>query len=136
MPGVFSCGNVLHVHDLVDYVSEEAEIAGKGAARFLRGETAGKLEVPIALSASDGVRYTVPQRITESGNVSVFFRVADVYKNAYITVKDGENVLLHRKKARLAPGEMERLELKKEWIDGNKSGNLHFSLDFDGKEGV
>ena len=136
MPGVFSCGNVLHVHDLVDYVSEEAEIAGKGAAHFLRGETAGKLEVPIALSASDGVRYTVPQRITESGNVSVFFRVADVYKNAYITVKDGENVLLHRKKARLAPGEMERLELKKEWIDGNKSGNLHFSLDFDGKEGV
>ena len=136
MPGVFSCGNVLHVHDLVDYVSEEAEIAGKGAARFLRGETAGKLAAPIALSASDGVRYTVPQRITESGNVSVFFRVADVYKNAYITVKDGENVLLHRKKARLAPGEMERLELKKEWIDGNKSGNLHFSLDFDGKEGV
>ncbi len=112
MPGVFSCGNVLHVHDLVDYVSEEAEIAGKGAARFLRGETAGKLEVPIALSASDGVRYTVPQRITESGNVSVFFRVADVYKNAYISVKDGENVLLHRKKARLSPGEKERLDLK------------------------
>ena len=136
MPGVFSCGNVLHVHDLVDYVSEEAEIAGKGAVHFLRGETAEKLAKPIALSASDGVRYTVPQRITESGNVSVFFRVADVYKNAYITVKDGDTVLLHRKKTRLAPGEMERLELKKEWIDGNTSGNLHFSLDFDGKEGV
>ncbi len=136
MPGVFSCGNVLHVHDLVDYVSEEAEIAGKGAVHFLRGETAEKLAKPIALSASDGVRYTVPQRITESGNVSVFFRVADVYKNAYITVKDGDTVLLRRKKARLAPGEMERLELKKEWIDGNTSGNLHFSLDFDGKEGV
>ena len=136
MPGVFSCGNVLHVHDLVDYVSEEAEIAGKGAVHFLRGETDEKLAKPIALSASDGVRYTVPQRITESGNVSVFFRVADVYKNAYITVKDGDTVLLHRKKTRLAPGEMERLELKKEWIDGNTSGNLHFSLDFDGKEGV
>ena len=136
MPGVFSCGNVLPVHDLVDYVSEEAEIAGKGAVHFLRGETAEKLAKPIALSASDGVRYTVPQRITESGNVSVFFRVADVYKNAYITVKDGDTVLLHRKKTRLAPGEMERLELKKEWIDGNTSGNLHFSLDFDGKEGV
>lgn len=136
MPGVFSCGNVLHVHDLVDYVSEEAEIAGKGAVHFLRGETDGKLAKPLSLSASDGVRYTVPQRITESGNVSVFFRVADVYKNAYITVKDGDTVLLHRKKARLAPGEMERLELKKEWIDGNTSGNLHFSLDFDGKEGV
>ena len=135
-PGIFSCGNVLHVHDLVDYVSEEAEIAGKGAARLLRGETGEKLKQPIQLEASDGVRYTVPQRITETGDVSVFFRVADVYKNAYLTVKDGDKVLVHRKKTRFAPGEMERLELKKEWISENKSGNLHFSLDFDGKEGV
>lgn len=135
-PGIFSCGNVLHVHDLVDYVSEEAEIAGKGAARLLRGETGEKLKQPIQLEASDGVRYTVPQRITETGDVSVFFRVADVYKNAYLTVKDGDKVLVHRKKTRFAPGEMERLELKKEWISENKSGNLHFSLDLDGKEGV
>lgn len=135
-PGIFSCGNVLHVHDLVDYVSEEAEIAGKGAARLLRGETGEKLKQPIQVEASDGVRYTVPQRITETGDVSVFFRVADVYKNAYLTVKDGDKVLVHRKKTRFAPGEMERLELKKEWISENKSGNLHFSLDLDGKEGV
>ena len=124
------------MHDLVDYVSEEAEIAGKGAARLLRGETGEKLKQPIQLEASDGVRYTVPQRITETGDVSVFFRVADVYKNAYLTVKDGDKVLVHRKKTRFAPGEMERLELKKEWISENKSGNLHFSLDLDGKEGV
>lgn len=135
-PGIFSCGNVLHVHDLVDYVSEEAEIAGRGAARLLRGETGEKLKQPIQVEASDGVRYTVPQRITETGDVSVFFRVADVYKNAYLTVKDGDKVLVHRKKTRFAPGEMERLELKKEWISENKSGNLHFSLDLDGKEGV
>lgn len=134
--GVFSCGNVLHVHDLVDYVSEEAEIAGRGAAKYLRGKQAPKLARPIELAASDGVRYTVPQRITASGDVSVFFRVADVYRNAYVTVKDGDTVLYHRKKAHLAPGEMERVELSKEWIDNVKSGKLQISLDFDGKEGV
>ena len=135
--GVFACGNVLHVHDLVDYVSEEAAAAGRNAAAYVKqGEARADGGHEITLNPIEGVRYTVPQRITESGNVSVFFRVADVYKNAYITVKDGDTVLLHRKKTRLAPGEMERLELKKEWIDGNTSGNLHFSLDFDGKEGV
>lgn len=135
-PGVFSCGNVLHVHDLVDYVSEEAEIAGLGAARFLRGETGERLETPIELSASDGVRYTVPQRISEKGKVSVFFRVADEYKNAYLVVKDGEREVLRRKKVRLAPGEMERIELTEAQIADVTSGHLHFALDFSGKEGV
>ena len=134
--GVFACGNVLHVHDLVDYVSEEAEIAGAGAAAFLRGEQPAKLAQSIGLVTGEGVRYTVPQRITSSGSVSVFFRVCDVYRNAYITVKDGDRVVYHRKKPHLAPGEMERVELSKDVIDGVKSGKLQFSLDLDGKEGV
>lgn len=130
-PGVFSCGNVLHVHDLVDFVSEEAEIAGRGAAELILGKSdAQKLEKPITVSAENGVRYTVPQMITESGDVSVFFRVADVYKNATITVYDGDEVVYKKKKMHLAPGEMERVELKKEVIDGVKSGNLKFTLDF------
>ena len=129
--GVFSCGNVLHVHDLVDFVSEEAEIAGKGAAELILGKkTTEKLASPITLEAVSGVRYTVPQMITGSGNVSVFFRVADVYKNATITVKDGDEIVYKKKKMHLAPGEMERVELKKEVIDNNKSGKLTFSLDF------
>ena len=129
--GVFSCGNGLHVHDLVDFVSEEAEIAGKGAAELILGKnTTEKLEKAINLEATNGVRYTVPQMITGSGNVSVFFRVADVYKNATITVKDGDEIVYKKKKMHLAPGEMERVELKKEVIDNNKSGKLTFSLDF------
>ena len=129
--GVFSCGNVLHVHDLVDFVSEEAEIAGKGAADLILGKkSAEKLEKAITLEATSGVRYTVPQMITGSGDVSVFFRVADVYKNATITVKDGDEIVYKKKKMHLAPGEMERVELKKDVIDNNKSGKLTFSLDF------
>lgn len=129
--GVFSCGNVLHVHDLVDFVSEEAEIAGKGAAELILGKkSAKKLEKAISLEATSGVRYTVPQIITGSGDVSVFFRVADVYKNATITVKDGDEIVYKKRKMHLAPGEMERVELKKDVIDNNKSGKLTFSLDF------
>lgn len=135
--GIFSCGNVLHVHDLVDFVSEEAEIAGKGAAELILGKDGNeKLENAISVTATGGVRYTVPQMITQSTNVSVFFRVADVYKNATVVVKDGDEVVYKKKKAHLAPGEMERVELKKEVIDNIKSGNLSFSLDFDTKEGL
>ena len=131
MEGVFSCGNVLHVHDLVDFVSEEAEIAGKGASELILGmSTTEKLASPITLEAVSGVRYTVPQMITGNNAVSVFFRVADVYKNATIIVKDGEEVVYKKKKMHLAPGEMERVELKKEVIENNKSGKLTFSLDF------
>ncbi len=136
IPGVFSCGNVLHVHDLVDFVSEEAEIAGMGAAAYIQNAGEGALEKPITLTATGGVRYTVPSRITSTGNPSVFFRVADVYKNAYVVIKDGEKELYRRKKQHLAPGEMERVELKEEWINENISGNLEISLDLSAKEGV
>ena len=129
LPGVFSCGNVLHVHDLVDYVSEEAEIAGEGAAAYLRGEKGERLAEPLRLTAAQGVRYTVPQRISSCGEAAVFFRVADVYKNAYVTVRDGDKVVCRRKKARLAPGEMERVTLKKEWIAAACSGELRFSVE-------
>lgn len=127
--GVFSCGNVLHVHDLVDFVSEEAEIAGKGAAAFLRGDKTDKRETPIAVKAENGVRYTVPQRITHNGDVSVFFRVADEYRNKKIVVYDGETVVLSKKKVRLAPGEMERVELGRGIVEGCASGTLTFRLE-------
>ena len=108
--GVFACGNVLHVHDLVDFVSEEAEIAGHSAADYISGVQEEKINVNIK---TDGkVRYTVPQIITESKDVSVYFRVADVYRNVNICVYDGENVILKKKKAKVAPGEMERVTLK------------------------
>lgn len=85
--GIYACGNVLHVHDLVDFVSEEADIAGKSAAAYIHGERAEAVDIPLH---TDGkIRYTVPQRITAKKDVTVFFRVADVYRNVTIKVKDG-----------------------------------------------
>ena len=117
--GVFACGNVLHVHDLVDYVSEEAALAGQNAAKYVKsGET--KKGHSVTLKAENGVRYTVPQSIdTEAmaDKLTVRFRVADVYKNRSISVYfDGERVS-SRKKRVLAPGEMEQVILTKECLE-------------------
>ena len=123
--GIFACGNVLHVHDLVDYVSEEAEIAGKSAAAYINGESAEG--VSVALKADGKIRYTVPQRITQKKNVTVYFRVADVYRNVTVKVKNGENVVLSRKKPKVAPGEMESITLKPEMFEN--ASELSFELE-------
>jgi len=125
--GVFACGNVLHVHDLVDYVSEEAEIAGKAAVAYLEGKALSGRNIKLA---TDGkVRYTVPQRITAEENVTVYFRVADVYRDIRIVVRDGENVLVNKKKQKVAPGEMESLVLTAEMIAGITTDTLSFSIE-------
>ena len=125
--GVYSCGNVLHVHDLVDYVSEEAEIAGKAAVAYINGETLSGRN--IKLSTDGKVRYTVPQRITAEENVTVYFRVADVYRDIKIVVRDGDSVLISKKKQKVAPGEMETLTLTKDMIAGIKTDALTFSIE-------
>jgi hypothetical protein len=125
--GVYSCGNVLHVHDLVDYVSEEAEIAGKAAVDYINGKTLSGRNIKLA---TDGkVRYTVPQRITAEEDVTVYFRVADVYRDVRIVVRDGENVLINKKKQKVAPGEMESLTLTKDMIAGVSGATLSFSIE-------
>ena len=112
VPGVFACGNVLHVHDLVDFVSEEAEIAGLSAANHIKGLEEEKTNIIIK---TDGkIRYTVPTVITSIKDVKVFFRVSDVFKNVNILVKNNDNIVLKKKKAKVAPGEMETVILKKE----------------------
>ncbi len=123
--GIFACGNVLHVHDLVDFVSEEAEIAGKSAAAYIKGKSFERVNIP--LSTDGRIRYTVPQRITQKKDVTVYFRVADVYRNARIVVKNGDRVILQKKKARVAPGEMESITLRAADLDGIDS--LAFSLE-------
>ena len=117
IPGIFACGNVLHVHDLVDFVSEEAELAGIGAAQFIQnGKTDGSAS-EISVKAEGGVRYVVPQKLSsKNAPVKLFFRVANVYKNAIIEVKDRNTVLLSRKKQKVAPGEMENLILSPELL--------------------
>lgn len=114
--GVFACGNVLHVHDLVDYVSEEAFQAGKRAAAYLQGRLDGAGEA-IPLRAVNGVRYTVPASLNidrmEAAQV-VRFRVGNVYRDAAVEVSFNGKVVSSRKKKVFAPGEMEQIILKKQ----------------------
>ena len=117
--GVFACGNVLHVHDLVDYVSEEAAQAGKNAAAYLQGRLV-KYENEIRLRAANGVRYTVPasidlRRMAETQTVR--FRVGSVFRDAQIQVSCGDRVLKSLKKRVLAPGEMEQVVLKRSELE-------------------
>ena len=122
VPGVFACGNVLHVHDLVDYVSEEAEIAGKNAALYIKGELKNDVDIPIE---PDGkVRYSVPQRITEKKDTKVFFRVANVYENATIIVYNGDEVIFKTKKPKVAPGEMQCITLKEDQLKNAEKLNI------------
>ena len=125
--GIFACGNVLHVHDLVDYVSEEAEIAGRAAAEYLSGKTEKNADVAIV---TDGkIRYTVPQRISASKDVVVYFRVSDVFRDVRIVVKDGEKVLISKKKQKVAPGEMETVTVTADMLSKAEGNVLSFSLE-------
>lgn len=116
--GVFACGNVLHVHDLVDFVSKEAQRAGKNAAEYiLRGKKEGGLDIPIV--ATDGVRYTVPKTINPQridDKHVVYFRVGDVCKNCYVSVYLNDERIIHRRCPVVVPGEMEQVELKKQQL--------------------
>ena len=126
--GIFACGNVLHVHDLVDYVSEEAEIAGRAAAEYLSGKAL--IRENIAIFTDGKIRYTVPQVISEKKKITVYFRVSDVFRNARIVVSDGDNVLLSKKKQKLAPGEMESVTLNSDMLS-SVGDKLFFSLELE-----
>ena len=134
--GVFACGNVLHVHDLVDFVSEEARAAGRNAAEYVKkydkkqsglvednvdkAETAILEEHIIQLVPTDGVRYTVPSTICVANmaeELTVRFRVGAVYRNAFVGVYFDDERVVHRKRLMMAPGEMEEVKLKKEQLE-------------------
>ncbi|MBD5508153.1 MAG: FAD-dependent oxidoreductase [Lachnospiraceae bacterium] len=118
--GVFACGNVLHVHDLVDFVSEEAAAAGKNAAAYVKGENPEEREGrEIRLNPVEGVRYTVPATINAAymdEELTVRFRVGGVYKNCYVSVWFDEERAIHRKRQVVAPGEMEEVKLTREQL--------------------
>ena len=128
--GIFACGNVLHVHDLVDYVSEEAGNAGANAAKYVKeryGKDIAKSEEIIKITATDGARYTVPSSIDLAkmdDKLTIRFRVGAVYKDSYISVYFNDERIMHRKKQVMAPGEMEQVILQKkklEAFDGLKT---------------
>lgn len=117
--GVFACGNVLHVHDLVDFVSEEAATAGKNAAAYVKGERSGEEGREIRLEPVDGVRYTVPVSINTGRmdeDLTVRFRVGAVFKNCYVSAYFDDERVIHRKRQIVAPGEMEEIRLTKEQL--------------------
>ena len=125
--GIFACGNVLHVHDLVDYVSEESEIAGRSAAEYIQNTgTAESINIPLK---TDGkIRYTVPQVITQKKDLAVYFRVADVYRDVTIHVYDeNRNEIYKKRKLKVAPGEMENIQLKAAAFEG--VSELSFELE-------
>lgn len=111
VPGIFACGNVLQVHDLVDYVSDEAEIAGAGAASFVLGALTGSR--PLAAKAGSGVRYVLPQTVHADGgeDVALFLRVAAPFGKVRFTVRSGEQVLARLTCPRAVPGEMVRINI-------------------------
>jgi hypothetical protein len=134
--GVFACGNVLHVHDLVDYVSEEAAQAGKRAAAYLKGElAAARREIPIRVSG--GVRYTVPSSLDpdrmEEKQV-IRFRVGNVFRDAAVEVTLNGKVLSSQKKKVLLPGEMEQLVLKRSDLEAvEQPEEIEVSVTCEGK---
>lgn len=117
--GIFSCGNVLHVHDLVDNVSNEAEIAGKSSAEYALGK-ANRSSEKVSVKACDGVRYALPQYVCKGeGEVKIFFRVGNVYKNVKLVAQCGDRTIFSKKYMVLAPGEMGSITLDKRDIDGD-----------------
>lgn len=118
--GVFACGNVLHVHDLVDFVSEEAQTAGKNAAEYVKTGKERKTETKeIRINPIEGVRYTVPGTINADRmdeNLTVRFRVDGVYTNCYISAYFDNERVIHKKRPIVAPGEMEEIKLTKEQL--------------------
>ncbi len=117
IPGVFSCGNVLHVHDLVDYVSEEAEKAGANAVRYLNNDMPGA-EACIRIRSGKGVRYALPQKVAGFQDFTLSLRVTEPGRNQYLWVREGDRKIARKKRVRMHPAEMERIRIKADKLNG------------------
>jgi NADPH-dependent 2,4-dienoyl-CoA reductase/sulfur reductase-like enzyme len=119
LPGVFSCGNVLHVHDLVDHVSEEAELAGRFAVEYLDGGIRPP-ESYIHIEPGEGVRYVLPQKVSGERDFTLSLRVAAPSRNQAVWVRDSERKVARKKMVRLHPAEMVRIKVKANKLQGAK----------------
>jgi len=123
--GIFACGNVVHVHDLVDFVTAESQRAGRAAGKYIT-DGQPKSDAVIEVKQGSCVNYTVPQKIRKQNvekAVEIFFRVNNVYKDVVITVTDGEKELARFKREHMAPGEMEKISISKALLE-DVSGEL------------
>ena len=137
VPGIFACGNALHVHDLVDFVTREAYMAGGSAAEFVKngGSFGDGEKTVVSCKATGGVRYTVPQKLELYGapeELKFFFRVDNIYKGVKLEVKVGGEVIKSVSKRSVAPGEMESIVLNKNdclklWASGAEEIEIHLN---------
>ncbi|MCP4575516.1 MAG: FAD-dependent oxidoreductase [Deltaproteobacteria bacterium] len=116
IPGVFSCGNVLHVHDLVDHVSEEAALAGEFACRYPGGGIP-EADNAIAIEPKSGVRYVLPQQVSGNSDFTLSLRVTEPSRDRAIWVRDGDRKVARKKLVRLHPAEMIRVKIKKDKLE-------------------
>ena len=126
IPGVFSCGNVLHVHDLVDYVSEEAALSGEFACRYLDGGIS-RSDTPISIEPKNGVRYILPQQVSGKSDFTLSLRVTEPSRDRAVWVRDGDRKVARKKLVRLHPAEMIRIKVKTEKLENAK--NLEVSVE-------
>lgn len=130
IPGIFACGNVAHVHDLVDFVTIESQKAGRSAAMHCLKESPAE-EGAILLKNGDGVSYTTPQRIRPAGidkAVEIFFRVKEIYKAASIELRSGDELIAKYKREHMAPGEMEKITVPQSFLVKFKDGTGTLSV--------
>ena len=129
--GIFASGNVVHVHDLVDFVTAESQKAGKSAAEYVKnGET--KDQTYISIQNGDGVNGIVPQKVRPSNvdkMVEVMFRARNVYKDVQIKVKSDGKELASFKREHMAPGEMEKIVIPKAFLDKVENGEITVSVE-------
>ena len=127
--GIFACGNVVHVHDLVDFVTQESKHAGKSAAKYIKNELNKGNDIKII--NGQNINYTVPQRLNVDaidGSMTVFMRVNNIYHDKALVVREGDRQIASFKRQHLAPSEMEKIILPKKLLEGVKS-DLTISLE-------
>jgi len=128
--GIFACGNVVHVHDLVDFVSAESRRAGVNAAKYIKNEIKRNEEF-IEIEATDAVSYTVPQKFRKENvdkGLEVFMRVREVLKDVRLEVRCGEETIMSLKKPHMAPGEMEKIMIPKVLMDKIKGNKIEVTI--------
>ncbi|GAA0717099.1 FAD-dependent oxidoreductase [Clostridium malenominatum] len=129
--GIFACGNVVHVHDLVDFVTEESRRAGKGAAKFVKNLLKEDEDV-ITTVAGEGISYIVPQRIRVENiddSVHLFMRVKNVYNDVKLVIKLDDEVIREIKKPHLAPAEMENIKIKSSLLKERKISEISICVE-------
>jgi pyruvate/2-oxoglutarate dehydrogenase complex dihydrolipoamide dehydrogenase (E3) component len=127
IPGVFACGNVLHVHDIVDWVTAEAEKAGESAGVYVKNlrkrYPSRRTGTNVEMVAGDGIRYVIPQNIRINEQQKLFLRVEQPARNSTIQVREGRKIYSKIKKRRVNPPEMITIKLKPDMFQDKKPNN-------------